>query len=447
MWLLRLDSDGNIMWQKTYGGTGYDEPADVKQTGDGGFIVAGYTDSFQSNDYDTWLLRLDSQGNVVWQKIYGGDAWEWPTSVSTTSDNGFIVSGVTQSFGAGLYDAWMLKLASDGAVVWQKAYGGNNSDYTYSTMQTSDGGYILGGATASFGEGNRDTWIMKLDANGAVTWQKTFGGTADDFIKSVQQTREGEYVAAGYTFSFGSGLNNGLFLNLDRKGSMGSCPFENISTASITNTSATIVDTSVTPITSTATVTETTATVTDTTVSPGIVCSSSGARLKVNFTRKHNGDGTITSLDDFISCPDTCEASYFPGVTTTLTATPSALSTFLGWTPASLGCEGTDPCQVTMDKKKSVKAVFQGPNNLKVVNTFKNEATGTVTSGDGLISCPGDCEELYILNAPVTLTASPGPGSTFVKWTGNPCKDELTNLCTFEMNKNITVKAIFEPTP
>jgi hypothetical protein len=78
-----------------------------------------------------------------------------------------------------------------------------------------------------------------------------------------------------------------------------------------------------------------------------------------------------------------------------------------------------------MDKKKSVKAVFQGPNKLKVVTTFKNEATGTVTSGDGLISCPGDCEELYILIAPVTLTASPGPGSTFVKWTGNPCKDEL----------------------
>ena len=100
-----------------------------------------------------------------------------------------------------------------------------------------------------------------------------------------------------------------------------------------------------------------------------------------------------------------------------------------------------------MDKKKSVKAVFQGPNKLKVVTTFKNEATGSVTSGDGLINCPGDCEEPYVLNAPVTLTATAGLGSRFVKWTGTPCKDELTNVCTFEMNKNITVKAIFEPIP
>ena len=94
--------------------------------------------------------------------------------------------------------------------------------------------------------------------------------------------------------------------------------------------------------------------------------------------------------------------------------TSSPLSTFLQWTPASLGCEGTDPSQITMDKKKSVKAVFRGPNKLKVVATFKIEATGTVTSGDTLINCPGTCEQPYVLNAPVTLTAGSGPGSTFV---------------------------------
>ena len=99
-----------------------------------------------------------------------------------------------------------------------------------------------------------------------------------------------------------------------------------------------------------------------------------------------------------------------------------------------------------MDKKKSVKAIFQGPNKLKVVTTFKNGATGTVTSGDALINCPGDCEQTYILNAPVTLTANAGAGSTFVKWTGKPCKDQQTNVCTFTMEKNATVKAIFAPT-
>jgi hypothetical protein len=100
-----------------------------------------------------------------------------------------------------------------------------------------------------------------------------------------------------------------------------------------------------------------------------------------------------------------------------------------------------------MDQKKSVKAAFQGPNKLKVVTTFKNGATGTVTSGDALINCPDDCEELYILDTPIILTANAGVGSTFAKWTGKPCKDETTNVCTFTMEKNATVKAIFEPSP
>ena len=99
-----------------------------------------------------------------------------------------------------------------------------------------------------------------------------------------------------------------------------------------------------------------------------------------------------------------------------------------------------------MDKKKSVKAIFQGPNKLKVVTTLKNGATGAVASGDTFINCPGDCEELYTLNAPVTLTATAASGSSFVKWTGKPCKDETTNVCTFTMEKNATVKAIFAPT-
>jgi hypothetical protein len=99
-----------------------------------------------------------------------------------------------------------------------------------------------------------------------------------------------------------------------------------------------------------------------------------------------------------------------------------------------------------MDQKKSVKVIFQGPNKLKVGTTLKNGALGSVISGDGLINCPTDCEESYILNASVTLTANAGVGSTFVKWTGKACKDQQTNVCTFTMEKNGTVKAIFAPT-
>ena len=100
-----------------------------------------------------------------------------------------------------------------------------------------------------------------------------------------------------------------------------------------------------------------------------------------------------------------------------------------------------------MDEKKSVKAIFQGPNRLKVLTTFKKGATGTVTSSDTFVNCPDDCEEIYILDSPVTLTANEGTDSKFTGWTGKPCKDETTNSCTFTMDKNVTVKATFEPTP
>ena len=186
--------------------------------------------------------------------------------------------------------------------------------------------------------------------------------------------------------------------------------------------------------------------VTDRTASATQWCPLSGdlQRLTVGFTRKQKGDGTIASEEGFISCPGICKADYGEGVIITLFPNPDPLSTFLGWKPSSLGCPGTDPCQVTMDKDRSVKAVFQGPSRLKVVTTSKHSATGTVTSSDTLIDCPGDCDESYKLNTEVTLTANPESDSRFVKWTGNPCKSEATNQCTFPMDKNYTVKAIFD---
>jgi hypothetical protein len=170
--------------------------------------------------------------------------------------------------------------------------------------------------------------------------------------------------------------------------------------------------------------------------------------LTVALANKGRSDGIITSGDGIINCPDSCTTRYYEGTEVTLTAKANEGSTFIGWKPTPLGCESSNPvCQISMNEKKSIKAAFQGPNKLKVVTTFKNGGTGTVTSGDANINCPGDCEELYILNAPVTLTATAEDGSTFVKWTGRTCKDEPTNICTFTMDKNATVKAIFEPNP
>jgi hypothetical protein len=448
-WLLKLDGSGNVSWQITYGGTLADWANSIQQTADGGYIVAGGTRSFGVGNQDFWLLKLDVSGNVTWEKAYGGTENDDTSFVRQTADGGYIVTGWTYSFGAGNRDIWVLKLDSAGNIAWQKAYGGAASDYAYSVQQTSEGGYVVAGGTYSFGKGQNDAWLLKLDASGNVAWEKTYGGPGGDTAYAVQPTSDGGYFMAGNNTSFGAGFTDLWVLKLDENGSTGTCPSEGISTADVTVTT-------VTATVSTAGTGTTSVTGVDTTVVPAnssattsTICifSDTQLRLKAGITKKRQGEGTVTSIDGFIDCPGSCEAQYPQGLDVTLSATPSLLSTFLGWKPSSPGCEGTDPCQITMDKKKTVKAIFQGPNKLKVVTTFKNDATGTVTSGDTLINCPGDCEKPYILNAPVTLTANEGIGSTFVKWTGKPCKDESTNVCTFEMNKNATVKAIFDLNP
>jgi hypothetical protein len=303
------------------------------------------------------------------------------------------------------------------------------------------------GGTYSFGAGNNDVWLVKLDADGDVTWQKTYGGSGSESSYLVRQTTNGGYVVAGGTNSFSSGSFDAWILEVDQNGAAGSCPFEGISTAIVSDTVATITET--TAVTSTTSVVgvDTTVVPVDSTATTTAVCPFTGdIQLKVGSTRKRQGNGTVTTADGLIDCPGTCADFYPAGFNVTLYANPATLSTFIGWKPTPLGCEATNPiCKITMDEKKKFKAIFQGPNKLKVLTTLKNGALGSINSGDGFINCPGDCEELYILNAPVTLTATAGTDSRFVKWSGKPCMDVSTNVCTFAMEKNATVKAIFEP--
>jgi uncharacterized delta-60 repeat protein len=447
-WLLKLDGSGNVVWEKTYGGTEYDYVISLDQTSDKGYVVAGYSFSFGTTNSAMWIVKVDENGSVLWQKAYDGAGYDYARSIHQTQDGGYIVAGATTSFGAGNYDFWVMKLDENGVITSQKAYGGSNYDYANSIRQTQDGGYLMAGSTRSFGAGNDDLWLLKLDSSGAITWEKTYGGAGYEGAYFANQLQDGTIIATGGVTSFGAGDRDFWVLKLDSAGSIGYCPFEGISIALVIDTAATVIDTTAVPITSTATATGTTATVSDTTAVPLSVCGvpSGPERLKIGSTRKKKGDGNITSLDGLIDCPDTCQTLYTTGISTILYANPATLSTFIGWKPTPSGCETTNPvCQITMDEKKSIKAIFQGPNKLKVVTTSKNGAFGSVSSGDGFINCPTDCEESYILNAPVTLTATAGTDSRFVKWTGNPCKTELSNVCTFEMNKNTTIKAIFEP--
>ncbi len=220
IWLLKLNADGNVVWQKTYGTTGTDYSSSVQQTSDGGYIVVGGTTSFGVVMHNIWLLKLDADGNVVWQKTYGGAGIDYASSVQQTSDQGYIVAGGTESFGAGNRDIWLLKLDAAGNVAWEKTYGGTGTDEANSVQQTSDQGYIVAGRTESFGAGNRDIWLLKLDAAGNVAWEKTYGGTGSDYAQFVRQTADmGYIVAAATSYSFGS-TSDVWLIKLDGSGSI-----------------------------------------------------------------------------------------------------------------------------------------------------------------------------------------------------------------------------------
>jgi hypothetical protein len=215
LWVVKVDSNGAIEWQKNYGGSNSEEGRSILRTGDGGYLVTGYTYSFSPSG--VWVLRLDSSGNIVWQKVFGGWGVEL-RYVVTTSDSGFMFTAMNRSFGAGEYDAWVVKFDGNGNIDWQKAYGGTQNDYGQTIYPTLDGGYILGGATLTFGAGGADFWVLKLDEDGNIEWQKAYGGPENDWLRTIRPTSDGGYIAAGRTSSFGAGDDDAWVLKLDGSG-------------------------------------------------------------------------------------------------------------------------------------------------------------------------------------------------------------------------------------
>ena len=192
-------------WARTYGGGKNEEAHSIQQTSDGGYIIAGQTASFGAGSTDFWVLKLSPNGILDWEQSYGGDREDTAHCIRQTSDGGYIAAGQTASFGAGRDDSLIIKLDQQGNTQWQKTYGGRYDDRASSICQSSMGGYLVGGHTASFGAGEWDFWILKLDENGLIQWQYTYGGKQTEYLRSVQETDDGGYILAGTTATFFKG--------------------------------------------------------------------------------------------------------------------------------------------------------------------------------------------------------------------------------------------------
>ncbi|WP_198362292.1 CGP-CTERM sorting domain-containing protein [Thermococcus profundus] len=209
-WVLRLDKDGNVIWGKAFGGSNPDVALAVAVAPNDDVIVAGYTYSFGSGQNDVWVIRLDKNGKIEWQKTYGGSGGEAVLAVAISSNGDIILAGNTGSFGAGRSDAWVLKLDKDGTLKWGKAYGGEEWDEASAVAIAPNGDIIVAGDTEGFGAGGRDFWLLRLDGNGNVKWQKTYGGSEDDYAHAVVLTPGGDILVAGDSYLLALDTNGNL---------------------------------------------------------------------------------------------------------------------------------------------------------------------------------------------------------------------------------------------
>lgn len=219
-WIVKIDFVGNIVWQKSFGGTGDDYPYSIETTVDGGYVIAGYSNSTDGDaignhgNNDAWIIKLDTAGNLLWQKTFGGTDDDRMNCIKTATDGGYILTGYTASNNGdasgnnGLRDVWILKINDSGNLLWQKCLGGTNQDFGSTITPTQDGGYFITGSSASSNgdltqnhAGSNDVWTVKTNQNGTILWQKSMGGNNTDFGIAGHQTTDGGYIIIGQSIS------------------------------------------------------------------------------------------------------------------------------------------------------------------------------------------------------------------------------------------------------
>jgi hypothetical protein len=242
-WIVKLDDQGNIIWDKLIGGNSDDKATSIRQTADGGYIVAGYSYSSASGDvteinhgnFDYWIVKLDASGNITWNRLLGGDAFEETHDILQGVDGTYVIAGVSTSSANGNVtpvnhggqDHWIVRLDAAGTVLWNKLLGGNGDESVQSIQQTSTEDYILAGYSASSANGDVtgtnhggattfDYWIVKLDRFGNIIWNKLLGGQGQERAYSIKTTSDGGYIVAGTSASSSAsgdvtGISHGSF--------------------------------------------------------------------------------------------------------------------------------------------------------------------------------------------------------------------------------------------
>lgn len=215
---IKLTKEGRMVWAKSYGGSLSDYGYSVTQLPDSGYILAGYTESHGLGIRDVYALRLNKIGDTIWTRAYGGNAIDGAINMSPTQDGGFILVGNTFSFGEGMSDVYVIKIEVNGDLDWAYAYGGPSNDFGNDIVQLSDKSYVISGSTESFGSGQRDVYVIKIDSLGELIWSKSMGGTGNESGKSVIELPNNQIAVFGNTRSFGKGFEDYYLIKMNGLG-------------------------------------------------------------------------------------------------------------------------------------------------------------------------------------------------------------------------------------
>lgn len=237
VWAIKLDAVGNVEWRKYFGGSFTDTPFGVEITNDNSYLIAASSDSNDFNitnnkgSYDFWILKISSDGNLIWQKNFGGSEIEEPRGICKTNDGNFMIVGDTRSsdknvsINNGAADLWLIKISSDGNLIWEKTIGGSSFDVARAIYKSQNAGYLIAGSSRSSNsaftnQGQSDAWLLKVDDTSNIIWQKNIGGSEIDFLYDVIETRNNSIIAVGESGSSNGdiienkGFSDALFIKL-----------------------------------------------------------------------------------------------------------------------------------------------------------------------------------------------------------------------------------------